>query len=356
MADENPNVAELPPLVYSRVWTSIEDFPSITFTRNWESSSDFPTIDVDEESVRYDMQYLFDEIARYINGTLKQFIAEFGGQFVSFDGLTPEQMQEIQGPQGVTFTPHVDGDILSFTNNGGLPNPDPVRLGNPTETIIVQELNRKYGLSADLTVDNLRTDYRRAQRYLNQDTSNLNYLYIHDEEIEFRTAETDGTETEQLTVDGNAYYWTDSTHTEMTTEITEHPVIVYTYTEDVKAKFYFSEVQQGEHFVKVPVLRLGAGDDLGNNYAELFKDPDGLRIQYKDQQGNFIGLRCGKGGYVDIKGLRKPVSLDFSRWDDGTFTETVDGGAVNSFRIDFDASDRPVKFTDPVGHETAVVW
>ena len=358
MADENENQTPevLPPLVYSRVWTSIEDFPSISFTRNWESSSDFPTIDVDEQSVRYDMQYLFDEIAAYINGTLRTFIGEFGGSFVSFDGLTPEERAEIQGPQGVTFTPHIEDGVLSWTNDGGLPNPDPVQISQTTQQVIVEELYQDFGDIADLIVNSLRTDYRRAQRYLNGDTSPLNYLSIHDEQISFITGETDGTQVEQMEVNGNLYYWTDSTHTKMTTETTEYPVMVYVYTEDVKANFYFAEVLHNGNMVKVPVLRMGAGDENGHNYGLIYKYPGGMKLLYDDRNGKQIGMTASKEGYVDLYGLRKPTELDFSSWDSGSFTETLDEDVVNSFTIQFDASDRPVKFTDGAGHETVVVW
>lgn len=59
--------------------------------------------------------------------------------------------------------------------------------------------------------------------------------------------------------------------------------------------------------------------------------------------------------YTDIYGLRKPTSLNFSAWDSGTFSETIDGGSVNSWTITFNGNV-PVKFTDGEGHETAVVW
>jgi len=347
-------------LVYSRVWTSIEDFPTIELTKTWESQDDFPTIEVDEETVRADMQFLFNEIADYINGTLKSFIADFGGSFVTFDGLTEEEKDEIQGPRGVTYTPHVNDGVLWWTNDGGLPNPDPVQISQVSETTIVQELYSSYGDVADLTVDSLRTDYRRAWRYLQGDTSPLDYLRIHDEEIEFVSGETTGEQTEQLVIDGDAFYWTDATKTQMTKTVTSWPVIVYVYTEYVKAAFRFAEVLHNGAYVKVPVLKLGVGDQLGHNYALIYKDPDGLKIAFEDERGNVIGMTCDRSGYTDLAGLRKPMEIDFSGWGDGTqdgsFSETLDGNVVNSFSVEFDAQGRPVLFTDGDGHETAVTW
>lgn len=79
-----------------------------------------------------------------------------------------------------------------------------------SQTVIVNELYADYGAVADLTVDKLRTDYKRAQRYLQGDTSSLDYISIHDEEISFITAATDGTQTEQMEVDGLKFWSPDA--------------------------------------------------------------------------------------------------------------------------------------------------
>ena len=226
-----------------------------------------------------------------------------------------------------------------------------------SNTVITNELYSEYGAIADLTVDSLRTDYRRAQRYLGGDTSALDYLRIHDEVVEFVTASTDGSESTQLVVDGRAFYWTDSTMTQMTSErVTAYPVMVYVYEEDVKGAFRFETVTHYGQNVKVPVLRLGAGDEHGYNYAQLYKDTNGLRIVYCDANGKNIGMLCSRQGYTDLYGLRRPTAIDLSGWDGGSFSETLDGDVENSFTVDFDGSGRPVKFTDASGHETDVVW
>jgi hypothetical protein len=230
-----------------------------------------------------------------------------------------------------------------------------------SNTVITNELYSEYGAIADLTVDRLRTDYVRARRFLDGDTSALDYLRIHDEVIEFVTAETDGAESAQLVVDGRAFYWTDGSMTQMTSErVTAYPVMVYVYEEDVKAAFRFEEVSHYGQTVKAPVLRLGAGDEQGRNYALLYKDTQGLRLLYNDADGKNIGMICGRTGYTDLYGLRRPTEIDFSGWGDGTqdgvFSETLDGDVVNSFDVEFDAQGRPVLFTDGTGHETAVTW
>lgn len=42
----------------------------LNFSRNWENPEDFPTVETDEVKVRQDMQFLHDEIKKYINETL----------------------------------------------------------------------------------------------------------------------------------------------------------------------------------------------------------------------------------------------------------------------------------------------
>lgn len=226
-----------------------------------------------------------------------------------------------------------------------------------SNTVITNELYSEYGAIADLTVDRLRTDYRRAQRFLDGDTSALDYLRIHDEVIEFVTAATDGSETEQLVVDGRAFYWTDASMTRMTSEkVTPYPVTVYVYEEDVKGAFRFETVTQGGQTVKVPVLRLGAGDEQGHNWATIYKDTEGLRLLYNDAAGRSIGLSCSKEGYTDLYGLRRPVRLNFSGWDDGHFYVLTEGGVNSGFGVSFDENERPIRLTDAAGHETAILW
>ena len=77
-----------------------------------------------------------------------------------------------------------------------------------SNTTITNNLYATYGDIAELTVDKLRTDYKKAQMYLNSDKSDVNYISIHDETISFITA-TAGSGTEQLTDGYRVFYWTD---------------------------------------------------------------------------------------------------------------------------------------------------
>lgn len=49
---------------------STVEIPALRFTKDWTNPSDFPTHEKNEEQVRADMQYLFNEIKNWLNETL----------------------------------------------------------------------------------------------------------------------------------------------------------------------------------------------------------------------------------------------------------------------------------------------
>ena len=138
-----------------------------------------------------------------------------------------------------------------------------------SNTLVTNELYSAYGSIADLTVDELRTDYKRAARYLAGNTENIDYIHIHDEEIDFITGtvvrEEGEPQTEQLHHGSRFFYWADEEHTRMTgEEVTAWPVIVYRYAEAKKGRFCFIEEEDHHgNTYKVPVLKLGQGSDAG---------------------------------------------------------------------------------------------
>ena len=227
-----------------------------------------------------------------------------------------------------------------------------------SHTVIVNELYADYGSVADLTVDKLRTDYKRAQRYLQGDTSPLDYISIHDEEISFITAATDGTQTEQMEVDGLKFWWTDASKTQMTSrEQTAWPVMVYVYTEQVKGSFRFQPVTLDDGSVTaMPVLTFGVGDQNGRRKGTIVKGPNSMEIIYTDALGKQVGVKMSDDGHTDIIGLRKPTALDFSGWDSGSFSETVDGDVTETYQVTFDSAGNPITITDSVGHKTTITW
>jgi hypothetical protein len=62
------------------------------------------------------------------------------------------------------------------------------------------------------------------------------------------------------------------------------------------------------------------------------------------------------GQYTDLGGLRKTTSLNFSNYENGSFTETVDGGLTETYGVRFDENGYPVAITDGSGHQTEVIW
>lgn len=234
-----------------------------------------------------------------------------------------------------------------------------------SNTVITNELYADYGDIADLTVNELRTDYQRAARYLVGNTANLDFLYIHDEEIAFITGvvkydqATGEPLTEQLHHGARYFWWRDETRTQMTgLENTGLPVIVYQYTEQVKGRFYFvTETENGQSYT-VPVLKLGYGSDAGgvNGTTKMVKHASGLELSYTTRSGKQLGMWQRDEGYLDLEGLRKTTQLDFRHWEDGTFSETLDGGLTYHYSVRFDSGGNPALIVDDEGHETAIRW
>lgn len=152
-----------------------------------------------------------------------------------------------------------------------------------SNTVITQTLSAETGNIAQLTVDQVETS-TKVQNYLNSNISDVNYIKIFEQYIQFITASTDGTKTEQATDrQGTKLYWTDETHTGTTTNGTDYPVKVYVYKEFIKMSQYFDfDYDTG---YATPKINLGQGDGLfpqsGKGY--IFKDTDGVKIRYYAQ-------------------------------------------------------------------------
>ena len=184
-----------------------------------------------------------------------------------------------------------------------------------SNTVITNELYADYGEIADLTVWRLRTDYARARNYLGGGTGRLDYISIHDEQIDFISATTDGTAYEQLNVDGRAFYWRDSTKTQMTNQqVTAWPVYVYVYTELVKASIRFDTVDG----VALPVISLGAGDENGNSKGTIYKATDGLYIRYITSGAAEIGVKLTDADGVQVVGAQAVAEANIKHISAGT--------------------------------------
>lgn len=259
---------------------------------------------------------------------------------------------------------------------------------NVSGQLSADELYATYGDMADLTVDHLRTS-RRIPLYLASDTRDDNFIDIanedyrliagvydetlagsyldeNDDEVAtvgvtqarnpngeplFWDGDPDGVD---VVIGANGYPYENGVRIFTTTENTGYPVMVYTYREEVKARFGFRLNPDNNYYE--PCWTFGQGDQNGNNIATLWKMSDSLQLGLSDRDGKRVGLTAGYDGYLDLYGLRRPTSIDFSDWDSGLVTEMLDGDVANSFAVEFDSRGRPIKFTSADGHETVVSW
>lgn len=225
------------------------------------------------------------------------------------------------------------------------------------------------GEIADLTVDRLSTS-RRIVKYLAKDTSDDNFVRIHDQYIEFVSGVyADGTvqaenphgallywesDPSGASIGSDGYPYVNGERIFTTTTKTDWPVMIYAYTELVKRSIAFEQDGNGTY---TPVDVFGAGNADGTNKARMLKSADGLELTYATKGGNQIGFMLGNSGYTDIMGLRKSTGLNFSEWDSGRFYERIDGDDTRyEYDVEFDAQGRPTKIRDSTGHETAIYW
>lgn len=151
--------------------------------------------------------------------------------------------------------------------------------------IHTQNLYAEKGYISELTVDQLDTS-TKVQKYLLSDTSDCNYFKIYEQNVEFITASTDGLSDVQATNRfGTPLYWVDEFKKFTTTEATSYPVMIYVYTEVVKLKLSFVDVDG----VYTPKIELGQGVGVEGHpeygKAYIWKDVVGLRMEYISSTG-----------------------------------------------------------------------
>lgn len=221
---------------------------------------------------------------------------------------------------------------------------------------------------ANLTVNRFSTS-RRIPLYLRQDTSNDNYIRLNGEELDFVTSIANGGTEQAVNPDGLALYWEDDPETGATlgtdgypykagqrifttTKVTPWPVTVYSYDEYVIRSIRFDD-QSGNNSLVVDTF--GTGDGTGKQIGKIVKSGSSMEVMYTNAKGNGVGMQMGD--YLDLYGLRKTTGLDFSGWDSGTFTETVEGiEEPYSYKVEFDGQGRPVKITDDDGKSMDIKW
>lgn len=241
------------------------------------------------------------------------------------------------------------------------------------DAVFTDSLYAEQGDVAELTVDRVSTS-RRVRLYNLQNTDDDNFVQIQDNFIQLVTGSVKYSESDPNTPltaqatnrNGSSLYWQkepdsydsdgypqdeDGNQIFATTEETDWPVTVYQYDELVKAQWSFEDVD-GTY---TPQIILGAGDPSGNSKGFLYKEATDLILSYLTSSGDTVQITLGDDGYVDIHQLRRATEMDFSSWDNGTFTETLDGDILAAYLVDFDAYGRPVKIYDS-DHECDIVW
>ena len=222
-----------------------------------------------------------------------------------------------------------------------------------SNTVITNELYSSYGSISNLAVNKLRTDYAKATKFLNSDTSDVNYINIHDETISFITA-TVGSGTEQLTDGDRVFYWTDETHTQMTSEkTTDYPVTVYKYTELTKASIAFTSITLPDGTSSVmPVFTLGAGTGSGDSGKSfIYKAEDGLYLDYHSQTDG----KVKRAAFTDAGVFISPYQFTALDVYTNGFIANYAGDEV-TMKWTTDSSGRITSLTDASGSTTAVTW
>lgn len=210
-----------------------------------------------------------------------------------------------------------------------------------TYTLVTQTLYAEKGYIAELTVDQLDTS-AKVRKYLNNDTTPVNYIKMYNQNIEFRTGEVklngNGIPLTEQAVDrnGNKLYWVDEERKAVQYEANDDPVMIYQY--DELAKLYISFERDEDTFEYVPKIAMGVG--IGNiNYPDrgkafIYKDTEGLVLKYIKANGQEVFLNLSEYGV--FQSHETLSSLTF--YNDGFLAEY--GGTQVGYRWTKDSQGR----------------
>ena len=228
-----------------------------------------------------------------------------------------------------------------------------------------------FGEIADLSVNRLSTS-RRVVKYLAKDTTDDNFIRVEGQSLEFVAGIAKGTTEQAKNPNGELIYWeadpagasigadgypyANGERIFTTTKQTSWPVTVYQYEEQVKRAISFQS--DGQYYYPVDVF--GAGDDNGKQRGYLVKRQNSLELTYETSTGKQLGLAALDEGYLDLFGLRKTVGLNFAGWEQGSFSETVEGiSEPLKYGVEFatvGGKKVPVKIIYSDGAEMAIQW
>jgi len=286
-------------------------------------------------------------------GTLNindKFIVDGDGHMTSTDGsiivideekmarsvLTPDAftMQTGDGT-GVNWTDRFYFDAVKnkYVFDGEL-SADTI---NVSSALIARALSAGNANIGQLTVDQLSTQNKIA-KYLNLDTSDVNYIRIQGQFIDWVTAHTDGEGTEHaVDREDNPLYWTTSSFEYTTIEETTWPVTQYVYTENIKTNFGFETISDNY----VPAIRLGTGVGVGTRgQGFIYKDTTSMNVVYdKDDGTGTIGISLDNDGF-HINGLSTQY-IEYLRLYPNGFKIKLTGEDPNTYIFSFDEEGRP---------------
>ena len=148
--------------------------------------------------------------------------------------------------------------------------------------LVTNNLYAKRGYISELTVDSLETS-NKLQRYLSEDTSNMYFIRIREQVLQFITAVYAEDEEQAKSRDGEDLYWLDDSFEVTTTTVTDYPAMVYTYTEVIKMEQSFDYDSSLEEYV--PRINLGAGNGVDTKgTGAIYRGDKGLYIDYYNSQ------------------------------------------------------------------------
>ena len=228
-----------------------------------------------------------------------------------------------------------------------------------------------FGEIADLSVNRLSTS-RRVVKYLAGDTSDDNFIRVAEQSLEFVAGISKGTTEQARNPNGELIYWeadpsgasigsdgypyANGERIFTTTKQTSWPVMVYQYEEQVKRAISFQS--DGKYYYPVDIF--GAGDNNGKQRGYLVKRQNSLELTYETSTGKQLGLVARDEGYMDLYGMRRTVGLNFAGWEQGSFSETVEGiSEPLEYGVEFatvGGKKVPVKIVYSDGAEMTIQW
>lgn len=214
-----------------------------------------------------------------------------------------------------------------------------------SNTVITENLYAEYGDIAELTVDRLLSA-NKVERYRLGDTSDINYIWIEGQSIKLMTGTPTGGTTQHTDRNGRPLYWYDGAALGMSTKTTAFPVIVFDYTELVKAQFSFDLVD-GTY---VPRITLGAGSGTGDRDKLFIQKLENIaKFSYVTDTGaeTFLNMT----DFVDAKMRRiENVAIDKSS---GTVSVLLEGRSSPEI-LSYSESADSMTFIWPDGHAARI--